>query len=96
MPEGMRPAIKVKNILMSTKTNDATKGSSAPIFVIPDRLRIIMFVGMQRRRVVPIPIIPAAKPMTRVSALNTREISFLEAPIARSIPISFVLSRTEI
>ena len=30
-----------------------------------------------------------------VSALNMRAMSFFEAPIARSIPISLVLSRTE-
>ena len=43
-----------------------------------------------------IPTSPASKPIIIVSALNTLEISFLDAPTARKIPISFVLSRTEI
>ena len=43
-----------------------------------------------------IPIIPATRPTNIVSALNTRPISLFEAPIARRIPISLVLSRTEI
>ena len=39
---------------------------------------------------------PEKRPMINVSALNTLEISFFEAPMLRRIPISFVLSRTEI
>ena len=35
-------------------------------------------------------------PIIMVSALNTRETSALEAPIARRMPISFVRSKTEI
>ena len=35
-----------------------------------------------------IPISPAPKPTMTVSALNTLEISFFEAPIARRMPIS--------
>lgn len=40
--------------------------------------------------------VPETKPTMSVSALNTLEISLFDAPIARRIPISFVLSRTEI
>ena len=43
-----------------------------------------------------IPNTPATKPSINVSALNIFETSFLEVPIALSIPISFVLSKTEI
>ena len=38
---------------------------------------------------------PEKSPMINVSALNTLDISFLEAPMLRRIPISLVLSRTE-
>ena len=57
---------------------------------------MIAVMGKQRITVIMIPIRPAQKPTIRVSALNTRETSFLDAPIARRIPISFVLSSTEI
>ena len=56
---------------------------------------IIAFIGIKRSRVIPIPKAPATKPTIRVSALKTRDISFFDAPIARKIPISFVLSSTE-
>ena len=62
---------------------------------MPDRFLIMMFIGIVRSRVISIPIIPAINPSINVSALNTRDISFLLAPIARNIPISLVLSRTE-
>ena len=61
---------------------------------MPDRFLIMMFIGIVRSRVISIPIIPAINPSINVSALNTRDISFLLAPIARNIPISLVLSRT--
>ena len=43
----------------------------------------------------PTPIRPDNRPMMKVSALKTSETLCLEAPIARRIPISFVLSRTD-
>ncbi len=55
-----------------------------------------MSIGIFNKTVIPIPNAPAVKPTINVSALNTLEISFLEAPIALKIPISFVLSRTDI
>ena len=57
---------------------------------------IIIFIGIFNNTVTRIPNIPAAAPSINVSALKTREISFLDAPIALKIPISFVLSTTEI
>ena len=42
------------------------------------------------------PNTPLINPIMNVSALNTRVISFLLAPIDRKIPISFVRSNTEI
>ena len=56
---------------------------------------MIMLIGMLSRSVKPIPIIPATSPTIIVSALNTLEISCFEAPILLKIPISFVLSRTD-
>mgnify|MGYP006990144687 FL=1 len=38
----------------------------------------------------------ATNPTINVSALNTLDMSFFDAPIALSIPISFVLSNTDI
>ena len=46
--------------------------------------------------VMPMPMAPEQKPSMSVSALNTREISRLLAPMARRMPISFVRSSTEI
>ena len=43
-----------------------------------------------------IPINPATNPIISVSALNTLETSFFDAPILLNIPISFVLSKTDI
>ena len=42
------------------------------------------------------PNTPLINPIMNVSALNTRVISFLLAPMERKIPISFVRSNTEI
>jgi len=61
-----------------------------------DNLGMTALIGMFRSTVTPIPIKPATKPMIIVSALNTREISFFDAPMLRSTPISFVRSNTEI
>ena len=46
--------------------------------------------------VIIIPIKPEHKPIIKVSALNTRVISFFLAPSALNIPISLVRSNTEI
>ena len=56
----------------------------------------MLFIGNVNNIVIPIPNSPAIKPTINVSALNTLEISFLDAPIALNIPISFVLSSTDI
>jgi hypothetical protein len=52
--------------------------------------------GMQARTVNRIPMAPAVKPMISVSALNTRDTSRLDAPMARRIPIYLVRTSTEI
>ena len=54
----------------------------------------MMLMGMFKSTVMNMPISPAARPMMNVSALNTRDTSFFDAPIARRMPISFVRSST--
>ena len=93
--EGIRPAISVRAILIITRMIAPTTGRVALSVARPVREKRIIFIIMLRRSVDKIPIAPAAKPTISVSALNTREISFFDAPIARRIPISLVLSRTE-
>ena len=53
-------------------------------------------IGTFNTRVINIPNTPLINPIMNVSALNTRVISFLLAPMERKIPISFVRSNTEI
>ena len=54
------------------------------------------FIGGIKAYVIPTPNNPDNNPIINVSALNTRLISFFLAPNAFKIPISFVLSKTEI
>ena len=55
----------------------------------------MLFIGINNNNETAIPSNPANNPTINVSALNIEEIFFLEAPIALSTPISFVLSNTE-
>ena len=71
-------------------------GREAFTLFVPATECMIAFPGISIRSVSPIPINPAHSPMIKVSALNTLEMFFFEAPIALSMPIYFVLSRTEI
>ena len=93
--DGINPAIIVRNILISTRIIPATHGKKALTFT-PVTDFIILFIGIVRSTVTPIPISPAINPVINVSALNTLYISFLDAPIALNIPISLVLSNTDI
>ena len=80
-------------MLISTRIIAPPIGSVA-ILDISVTFLIIMFIGIFRITVTRIPIIPEQDPTINVSALKTREISFLLAPIALKIPIYFVLFRT--
>ena len=91
--DGISPPIKVNITLKTTKIIAAPTGNIAVILVFT--LWIIAFVGISRSSVVRIPNIPENNPTINVSALNIEEIFFFEAPIALSIPISLVLSRTD-
>ena len=70
----------------------AGKGRTALRFAIPVNAFKIMFIGMQSKYVTTTPKRPDVKPTIIVSALNIPETFFFDAPIARRIPISFVLS----
>ena len=57
---------------------------------------MIMLVGIIKILAIAIPSIPENIPIINVSALNTRFMSFFLAPSALNIPISYVLSKTDI
>ena len=71
------------------------KGNLA-ILDIPVIDLIIILTGIFNNNVIHIPNKPAINPTINVYALNTLDISFLLAPMALNIPISFVLSSTDI
>ena len=92
--DGINPAIKVSSILMITRMTAPPAGREAtPEISAIDS--IIILIGIFSSMVMIIPKAPATKPTIKVSALNTWEISRLEAPMLRKIPISFVLSSTD-
>ena len=93
--EGTNPAITVRSILIITRTIAPIAGN-LEIVDIPTMPFIIIFIGIFKSSVIPIPKSPATSPTIKVSALNTLDISFFDAPIALKIPISFILSRTDI
>jgi len=86
---GINPAIIVRAILIATKIPPAATGNVAATPLTPESAAIKLLIGMHKRTVIPIPSAPATNPTISVSALNTLEISFLDAPILRKIPISF-------
>ena len=94
--DGINPAIIVRTMLITTKIIAAFTGKTAFTVSILVKEWIILLIGMLSNSVTTIPKIPAINPTINVSALNTLDISFLEAPIALKIPISFVLSNTDI
>ena len=94
--DGINPDITVKPILIKTSINAATGFRIALKSPIPVRACKMILIGMHKRYVTITPKRPEAKPIIKVSALNILETSLFDAPIARSIPISFVLSCTDI
>lgn len=95
IPDGMRPAMKVRKTLIRISIIAPPSGRTALRAAILVRWIRIAFIGISRIRLVTIPMTPAQSPTITVSALKILEMSFLEAPIARSIPISLVRSSTE-
>ena len=51
----------------------------------------MILIGISNNKVTLIPNAPAINPIIKLSAVNTLLISFLEAPIERKTPISFVI-----
>ena len=94
--DGINPAIIVRTMLITTKIIAAFTGKTAFTVSILVKEWIILLIGILSNSVTTIPKIPAINPTINVSALNTLDISFLDAPIALKIPISFVLSKTDI
>ena len=82
--DGINPAIIVRNILINTNIIPACQGKNASTLT-PVTDIIILLIGIVRSIVTPIPINPDTKPVIKVSALNTLEISLFEAPIALKI-----------
>ena len=93
--DGIKPAIIVNIMLIITNTIPACHGTIV-VTVTPVKLCIKLFIGNVNNTVIPIPSIPDISPTINVSALNTLDMSFFDAPIALNIPISFVLSSTDI
>ncbi len=92
---GIKPAITVSSMLITTSIIPPAIGKLANPEMSVTAFMII-FIGIFKISVTIIPNRPAPKPTMNVSALNTLDMSFLDAPILLKIPISFVLSRTEI
>ena len=92
--DGIKPAMRVKTMLIITSITPPETGNFATPD-ISDMAFIIILAGMHSNNVTPMPITPAVNPIIIVSALNTLDISDFEAPMLRSMPISFVRSRTE-
>ena len=90
----MRPAIKVSNTLIITRITPPAAGRVEFMAEIPVRSWIMTLMGMFSSRVAPMPMTPAVRPIIKVSALKTRDTSRLEAPMALSMPIYLVRSRT--
>ena len=96
IPEGIKPAVSVKTTLMIISVTAAPTGKVALTIKEVNRWCSSRLIGIRSNAVIPIPRSPAVSPTIKVSALKTLDISFFEAPIARRIPISFHLSRTDL
>ena len=85
-------------MLMPTSINAGMKGTDALIAIpsVSPMELIIAFAGMHNSIAAMIPIIPDNAPIINVSALNTCAMFPLDAPSALNMPISLVLSKTEI
>ena len=92
---GIRPATSVRRTLIAINMTAPCHGSEATP-EIPVSCLMTILIGISRSNVMRIPSEPDTRPTIIVSALNTLETSRLEAPILLNIPISLVLSRTDI
>ena len=89
---GMSPPTSVKTIERTIK-NAAILGSRvAESGISPVKWCKTRLINGINRYDIPTPNKPESYPIIKVSALNIEEILCFDAPIARNIPISFVLS----
>ena len=93
--DGIKPPSKVNMTLSITKLILDFIGRTALIPTLVS-LPIMAFIGIISNRDIQIPIAPENKPIINVSALKIDDIFLLLAPIALSIPISLVRSKTDI
>ena len=93
---GISPPINVNIMLKIISVTPPNNGRFALILILLVNECIIEFIIGINERVNPIPIKPESKPIIKVSALKIEDIFFFDAPIERKMPISFVLSKTEI
>ena len=92
----MESILQESLILKSMKIkNTAPLTGNLAICATPVIFSTTILIGTFNTKVINIPNTPLINPIRNVSALNTRVISFLLAPIERKIPISFVRSNTE-
>lgn len=93
--DGIRPEItESKNDTATSAT--PPKGGNVAMLLISDKCLIIKLIGIFKINVIKTPKIPLMRPVMNVSALKIFDTSTFDAPIALKIPISFVLSSTEI
>lgn len=93
--DGNKPASSVSAIERTMSPAAAVIGSDALISLDDNTWWMILLPGISRIRAVTIPMIPANAPVMNVSALKTSVMLCLLAPSALKIPISFLLSSTE-
>ena len=94
--DGIKPPIIVSIVARIINIIEALGTRVALILGLLVAVWIIALIIGINARVIPTPNNPLKSPIINVSALNIDDIFFLDAPIARNIPISLVLSRTEI
>ena len=91
---GIKPARTDKTILKAIMIPIIGRVSKA-IFGIPNGETTALMIR-QTIAVIPMPMRPLMIPVTKFSAMNKRETSFLRPPRERITPISLTLSMTEI
>ena len=92
---GINPPINVR-IKLTIINNKAWYGFIRATFSKSVNSSKIALAGISKSLAIIIPNNPDVSPIINVSALNTRVTSFLRAPKALNIPISLVLSKTDI
>ena len=93
--DGMILAISVSTKLRAINPIDACAPNEAVKLSTSNPLATALLIGIDRRIVTTTPTAPEINPINPASAIKILVISFLRAPIARKIPISFVLSTTD-